>query len=323
MQSPLVCVTGATGLVAGHCIKLLLQKGYRVRGTVRDLQQKEKFVWMNSFPKGENLQFAQVPDITKPEGFPEAFSGCDFVLHVASPVFAGGSDTAVEVAVKGTLNACEAALAAGVKRIVVTASMASICGNQRELNPAHIWTEKDWNETPGSDYSKSKVMAEKAAWDFVQKHPQLELATIHPAAVLGPCLNPTNITSTVKLFGMDLINTSKEVDGSKFGVVHAEDVAEAHIQAMIVPEAKGQRYCISSVDQWSTLRVAKVIKSHYPNIETPTHEKQETVLLDKSSDPSKVIALLGHPLRSAESSIVEMVKSFIDFGLVKDAVTTK
>jgi nucleoside-diphosphate-sugar epimerase len=309
----LVCVTGATGFVASNCIRLLLERGYRVRGTVRDLKQVEKYRALQSFPNAAtNLQIVQVPDITKPEGFPEAFKGCDYVLHVASPVFSPSPDV-VEIAVRGTMNACEAALAAGVKRIVVTASLASMCGNQREANPAHVWSEKDWNNAPGSNYSKSKTDAEKAAWDFAKANPSLELATVHPSLVLGPVFSSDMITSSAKV-GFD-IASGKKYDSFKFGVCHICDVADLHVKVMEAPEAKNQRYLVSSIEQWSPLEVAKSIKKLYPHLEIQTSE-QSLDLMKVSSDPSKAIALLGHPIKSAESAIIDMVNSFIDHGLI-------
>jgi len=203
--------------------------------------------------------------------------------------------------------------------MVITASMASICGTQREKNPDHVWTEKDWNENPGSPYSLSKTKAERAAWEFIEKHPQLEITTIHPAAVFGPCFHKDLISSSARGHGLELADGTKKdgvAGGSKFGVVHIEDVSEIHILAMLKPEAKNQRYAVSSVDQWSDLKIAKIMKQKFPWLRTPETETTATPLLDVSSDCTKATSFLGRPLKTPESAIAEMVQSFIDLGVV-------
>jgi nucleoside-diphosphate-sugar epimerase len=117
------------------------------------------------------------------------FKGCKYVVHCASPVVFQAEDPERDIikpAVEGTTNVLRAAVAAGVTRVVYTATMASICGSQREKDPDHVWTEEDWNDAPGTHYSRSKTLAEKAAWDFAKEHPQLEFVTIHPSYVIGP-----------------------------------------------------------------------------------------------------------------------------------------
>ena len=100
------------------------------------------------------MTFIKLPDITKADGFAALCAGATDLLHVASPV--GNSelsaDEYVRQAVSGTVNALEAAQALGVEHVVVTCSMASVCGSQTEKDPAHVWTETDFNDAPGSNY---------------------------------------------------------------------------------------------------------------------------------------------------------------------------
>jgi len=316
-----VCVTGATGFVAGHLIKLLLSEGYRVVGTVRDLHREEKLTPLKRLKNAsENLELKQIADISKYEGFVEAFQGCKCVFHLAAPVFDKSPDI-VQIAINGTLNACKAALEVGIKRIVLTASMASI-GNSKDADSSHIWTEKDWNEDPDTPYSKEKSEAERVAWNFVKDLPGLELVTIHPSVVLGPALGKNLISSTILHHGLHLVDGTmkdqvKGGNSERFGIVSVHDIAEIHFHAMRAKDAKNQRYLVSNPEQWSHLRVAQTIKKHFSSLNVPESETERTELLDRFVDCSRAIDLLGHPLKKAEDAIVEMVQSFIDLGVVR------
>lgn len=315
-----VCVTGATGFIAGHLIKFLLNEGYQVVGTVRDLHH-EKLASLKELPHAsKNLELKEIPEVSRYEGFVEAFKGCKVLFHLACPVFTKRPD-AVQVAIKGTLNACKASLEVGIRRIVLTSSMASIL-NSSDADGSHIFSEKDWNEDPANDYNKEKVEAERVAWNFVKEHPELELAAIHPALVLGPALGKKLISSTILYHGLHLLDGTLKKKGAekddKFAIVSVHDVVEAHYRAMKVSDAKSERFIVSNPEQWNHRKVGQVIKKHFPSLDVPAFEIQESEdLLDKFVDNSKVVELLGHPLKKAEDAIVEMVQSFIDLGVVK------
>jgi nucleoside-diphosphate-sugar epimerase len=321
----LVCVTGANGLVAAYCVKLLLESGYKVRGTVRDpSDSKNDFLKTLVLSKAENLEIVKLEDICRKEDFEGVFDGCTYVMHVASKVEFNVGDEAINSAVKGTTYACEAALKAGVKRLVLTATMASVCGDQILRNPNHIWSEEDWNDNPGSFYSKGKTLGEKVAWDFTKEHPELELVTIHPACVFGPVYT-SNVTSTAKMFALEMITGGaakrQQIFAHKFGICDGRDVAEAHLKGMVVPEAKGQRYCVMNVPQYSGYFVWQTITKNFPPLKK-LEEKSDTEFTpptcrNPSGDSSKVVKLLGHPLIDAETSLIDTVASFIRLGVVK------
>jgi nucleoside-diphosphate-sugar epimerase len=320
-MSERVVVTGATGFVAGHLIKLLLSEGYHVVGTVRDLKREEKLSPLKQLPNADkHLELKQISDIAQYDGFVEAFKDCKTVFHLAAPVFHKTKDI-VQIGVKGTLNACKAALECGLKRIVLTASMASVL-NSSDVDGSKIYTDEDWNENPTTPYSKEKVEAEKVAWNFVKEHEELELATIHPSVVMGPALGKKLISSTILHHGLHLVDGSmKECKGGKeerFGIVSVHDVVEAHVKAMKVGSAKNHRYLVSNPEQWSHLKVAELIRKKFPSLEVPKTETESTgKLIDKFVDCSRVVDLLGHDLKKSEDCIIEMVQSFIDLGVLK------
>jgi dihydroflavonol-4-reductase len=189
-----VLVTGASGFIAIHCIIQLLEQGYPVRGTLRSMNRENelrktiaKFVQAD-----ERLTFIQA-DLLEDAGWAEAVRGCDYVLHVASPFPLGtpkDENDLIRPAKEGTLRILRAAAENGVKRVVLTSSNAAISAGYPYSKKN--FDESDWSlpDSPTIDpYSKSKTLAERAAWEFMQNLPEghlLELAVINPGLVLGP-----------------------------------------------------------------------------------------------------------------------------------------
>jgi dihydroflavonol-4-reductase len=216
--------------------------------------------------------------------------GCHGLAHVASPVdLTGNADEAemVRMAVAGTERAMRFAASAGtVRRVVVTATMASVCGTQRDKNPDHLWSEADKNDNPGTPYSKSKTAAEAKVCDHGSRSACLSTAsvliltddsralwmlqvwelaaefdhlygvtTVHPAVVLGTLLPAQPVTSTMGLLKQVF---DGKVMPSMFGVCDAVDVAKVHVAGLTRHETAGQRYLVCSKDQWSTLELAEM-----------------------------------------------------------------
>ena len=194
MENDLILVTGASGYIASHIVKKLLEKGFRVRGTVRSLKDEKKVAPLRKLvpnPKHE-LELVEA-DLLKEETWINAVKGCTYVLHTASP-FPNSSpkdeNELINPAVNGTLYVLRACVQDGVKikRVVLTSSIAAIAGANFEQN--RTYTEKDWPKVEALDpYSKSKTMAEKSAWDFLEQRkknnlPCFELAVINPGYVM-------------------------------------------------------------------------------------------------------------------------------------------
>ena len=194
-----VLVTGASGWVGGHVCAELRSAGFAVRAAVRDpAAARVKFL------ADMGCTLVRVPDLLSDEGWADAMKGCQGLAHVASPVDLSGTanDTEmVRMAVDGTERAMRFAAAAGtVRRVVVTATMASVCGTQREKNPNHLWSEADKNDNPATAYSKSKTAAEAKVWELAAEFRHLyAVTTVHPAVVLGTLLPGQPVTSTMGL----------------------------------------------------------------------------------------------------------------------------
>ena len=245
-QSPIL-VTGATGFVAAEIIKQLLADGYRVRGTTRDVEVAKRRGELTSLEGSERLELVAA-DLNDSDAFTEPMSGCEYVIHVASPYILAVEDPQrdlVDPAVNGTLSILESASEnPSVKRVVITSSFAAISNGPREES----YDETDWNTTASlnhSPYAFSKTQAERAAWDYMEAADRhFDLIVINPTGVIGPSL--VDRVNQTHEFMVGITNgQSPAIIDIGFPVVDVRDVARAHIRAMENPSASG-RYLVSA-----------------------------------------------------------------------------
>lgn len=239
-----VLVTGASGFVASHIVRLLLERGHRVRGTVRSLAKVDELAFLRAFAGAdERLELVQ-GDLLSEGSFDQAAQGCDAALHTASPYVLDVTDPQrdlVDPAVKGTENVLRAcARSATMRRVVVTSSMAAITD---EPESDHELTEADWNEKSSLErnpYYFSKTMAERAAWGFMERErPPFDLVVINPFLVIGPSFTPS-LNPSNQLFVDLLKGTYPGVMSLTWGFVDVRDVAEAHVRAIENQGARGR-----------------------------------------------------------------------------------
>ena len=268
-QKEQVLVTGASGFIASHCIIQLLDRGYRVRGTMRNMPRADEMRAVIERHAGTvaGLSFVEA-DLLEDAAWDSAMEGCAYVLHVASPVpidTPKDPDALLRPARNGTLRVLRAARDHGVRRVVVTSSTAAV--SYGEGGRAHAdFTEEDWTDPDGpgvSPYARSKILAERAAWDFVRTEGNgLELAVINPSLVLGPVLE-TDFGSSAELIRRLLKGDFPGCPRLGFPVVDVRDVAALHIAAMEMPEAQGHRFLCANEFMWIG-DIAKVLREHLP-----------------------------------------------------------
>ena len=266
-QETTVLVTGGTGFVGVHCILQLLQQGYRVKTTLRSMKRKDEVLDMlkeGGIQHFEHLEFFET-DLTKDDNWDKALAGCDFVLHVASPIYLKvpkDENEMIVPAVEGTLRVLKAARNAGVQRVVMTSNFGAV--GYSHTDTTKIITEESWtdpNEKGLSAYNKSKVLAEKAAWDFIQREGgSLELATVNPMGIFGPALGP-DISSGFELLKKILDGSMKRIPNITIGIVDVRDVADLHIRAMTHPAAKGQRFLALAGGIMTLPEIARLLKN--------------------------------------------------------------
>jgi len=340
---PRVLVTGGSGFIGGHCILQLLDQGYLVRTTVRSLgRESEVRSVLNGagMVNSDALSFVAA-DLTSDAGWADAVAGCDFVLHVASPVHVEqveNEDDVIVPAREGTLRVLRAARDAGVKRIVLTSAFHAVAYGYQHTD--HLFTEDDWSvlDGPGvTAYTKSKTLAERAAWDFVAAEGgSMELATILPVAVMGPVMGK-------EISGSNHI-IQRLLDGAMPGypdlwipIVDVRDVASAHLLALTTPEAAGQRFLISSGPAIAMKQIGVILKAglpdaagHVPSRSIPDAVVRIGSIFNKELRPivpdlgfarkmtsRKARLVLGWQPRNPKDAILATAESLIEKALVK------
>ena len=338
-----VLVTGGTGFVGAHCILQLLQQGYRVKTTIRSLSKKDKVIEMlknGGLINFSNLTFFEA-DLTTDKNWGEAVKDCDFVLHVASPIFLERpkhEDEMICPAVDGTLRVLKAARDTGVRRVVMTSNFGAVGYSHKDKTS--LITEQSWtdpNEKGLSAYNKSKVLAEKAAWEFMRREGGgLELAVINPMAIFGPSLGP-DLSSGFGLLQKVMDGSMKAIPDISLGIVDVRDVADLHLRAMTHPEAKGQRFLALAGGTLSLLEIAAFLKEKMPEVTKKTsttplptwlvrllalfNEKAKAIRplvgIYRNTSNEKARKLLGWKPRSNEEAVLASAESLVRWGAVK------
>ncbi len=339
-----VLVTGGSGFIGSHSIIQLLNAGHQVRTTLRSLARESDvraMVRQGGTEAGSRLSFVAA-DLTKDAGWTDAVSGCEFVLHVASPFPADlpkHEDELIVPAREGALRVLRAARDAGVKRVVMTSSFAAIGYGQGARSAP--FDETNWTNPNAEDvtpYVKSKTLAERAAWDFVAREGRgLELSAVNPVAIFGPVLGSDFATS--------ILLVQRMMDGAFpglprlcFGAVDVRDVVDLHIRAMTNPAANGERFLAVAGDFLWIVEIARVLKDRMgaaakrvPMRQLPNWVVRLAALKDpavkqfipelgkaKNATSEKARRVLGWTPRSREDAIAATAESLVRLGLLKD-----
>lgn len=260
-----VLVTGGSGFVGSHVIVRLLNAGHVVKTTLRSLKREPEVRAMlknSGADEGERLSFFAA-DLERDEGWADAMVGCDYVMHVASPMpkeEPKDEDELIIPARDGVVRVLRAARDAGVKRVVFTSTCGAIYyGHPAQQAP---FDETSWSNLEGemSAYVKSKVLAERAAWEFMAREGgALELSVINPAGIFGPVLGP-DFSSSIEIVTR-LIDGMPGCPQIYFGVVDVRDVADLHLRAMTNPAAKGERFIAVAGEAMSMFDIAKLLRA--------------------------------------------------------------
>jgi dihydroflavonol-4-reductase len=337
-----VLVTGGSGFIGGWCVIGLLNQGYAVRTTVRDLKREStvRATLGKAVDAGalDRLKFFAA-DLMSDAGWDAATQSCDYVLHVASPLGVAepkNPDVLILPAREGAKRAVNAAIKAGVKRVVLTSSVAATSrgtGGGDWTSDETVWTDPD---KPGvSAYSRSKTLAERAAWDLIKSSKgTTTLATVNPSLVLAPVLS-TDFSDSVQVIQRLLSGKVPGIPRLGFNVVDARDVADMHIRAMTAPEAAGQRFIAAGKFAWmgemAALLRAKLGKdaAKVPTRKVPDFVLRLVALFDRDLgavtpnlghkhdySSAKAQSMLGWRPRAMEDTVIECAKSLIAAGAV-------
>ena len=250
----IVLVTGGTGYFASWMIVSLLEQGYVVRSTVRSETSAEalrELVARQGLPT--NRLTLCIADLLQDGGWLAAAEGCHAVMHIASPMGQGQGRKVdlITPAREGTLRVLRAAEQAGVQRVIVTSSaIAAQSADGQTIADETVWTDTRPKST--SNYARSKTLAERAAWDYMQAQPRrFSLTTILPGMILGPVLRGP-VTGSVELISRMLGGRMPALPRIGFSIVDVRDLAQLHILALQSPAAAGERFLAVSDFLWLT-----------------------------------------------------------------------
>jgi nucleoside-diphosphate-sugar epimerase len=345
MSGEMVLVTGGSGFIGAHCILQLLSAGYRVRTTLRSLAREAAVRAMlktGGAEPGAALAFAAA-DLMSDTGWAEAASGCDFVLHVASPFPAGipkHEDELILPAREGALRVLRAARDAGVRRVVLTSSFAAIgYGSEPAGRP---FSEEDWTDPNSATigaYVKSKTLAERAAWDFIAREGgALELAVVNPVGVFGPIL-AADTSASIQIVQRLMAGSIPGCPRLSFNIVDVRDVADLHLRAMTHPDAKGERFLAVAGDSMTMQEIARLLRARMgaaagrvPTGALPDWVVRLLALFDtsvtqvvselgkvKRASHEKASRVLAWSPRSNEDAILATAESLVRLGLLRNS----
>ncbi len=253
-MTPRILVTGGTGYIAGVLIRQLLAQGWQVHTTLRDRAREPALRALLGVAPGDERLRCFAADLMADTGWAEAAAGCSHLAHLASPLPVGVPRDANELIVPardGALRALKAARDAGVRRVVMTSSVAAISYGHGP--GAHHLTEADWTRLDAPDvppYVQSKTVAERAARDWVAREGGgLEFCTVNPSVVLGPVASADYSASVVIVQSL-LQGRLPALPRIGFGVVDVRDVAELHWRALNAPGMAGERFIADAGFLW-------------------------------------------------------------------------
>lgn len=337
-----VLLTGITGFVGSHTAIQLLEKGYRVIGTLRTMKRADsiKRIIAQHTSYADRLSFVEA-DITDEKIWEKLMVGVDYVQHIASPfpkIMPSDENDLIIPARDGNINILSAAAECKVKRVVITSSGAAVQYGQAPEQRSKVFDETDWTDLNQKNdltpYFKSKTIAEKAAWDFIKNdHSGLELAVVCPGLILGPLLEE-DFSASANVVIKILDGSMPMVPQIGWEIVDVRSIASLLILSMEQPQAAGQRY-IGSSGYLTFNDMSGILKKAYPEMKIPSRKLPnfmvrilslfdatlKPVLLDlgteRKMDHSKAVNDLGWKPIKPEETVLSCAASIFQLGIVK------
>ncbi|KAK2643443.1 hypothetical protein Ddye_025206 [Dipteronia dyeriana] len=319
-QNDVVCVTGGSGCIGSWLVRLLLDRRYTVHATVKNLNDDKETAHLRALEGADTrLRLFQI-DLLDYDSIVAAVSGCAGVFHLASPCIVDRvldpQKELLDPAVKGTINVLTAAKAAGVRRVVVTSSVAAIIPSPNwpadKVKAEECWTDVEYCKQKELWYSLSKTLAEQAAWDF-SKESGLDVVVVNPGPVLGPVIPPTLNASMLLLVRL-LQGSNETYEDIWMGLVHFKDVAVAHILVYENPSASGRHLCVEDISHFGDF-VGKVAEL-YPEYNVPRLPRDTQPGLLRTKDAGKKLMELGLQFIPMEEIIKDSVESLKSKGFI-------
>ncbi|CAH9097222.1 unnamed protein product [Cuscuta europaea] len=292
----IVCVTGGAGYLASFLIKTLLERGYTVHATLRNLGDPTKVGLLKELPHAETKLKLFEADVYKPYEFAPAIRGCQVVVHMATPLQHTQQSTEyknmLEAAVAGVRSIADSCIRSGtVKKLIYTATVMAASPLRdnatcfKDTMDETCWTPFDF-PTPYHidsfvDYARSKTLAEKEVLGYNGKG-DIQVVSLVTGAVGGRETLQSWMPESLGLFVSQVTNDKKRYEGLRFleelvgkvPIVHLEDVTAAHIFCMENPEINGRFLCANSY--LKSAEIASFYQHHFPAITIPQEFIEDT-----------------------------------------------
>jgi nucleoside-diphosphate-sugar epimerase len=338
-MTDLVLVTGVSGFIASHVTAGLLEKGYTVRGTVRNLDKGQRIVDSLTSNGADTSRLELVEaNLDSDAGWKDAVKDCRFVQHIASPFpleAPSNREDLVPAARAGAMRVVEQALGAAVERVVMTSSMVSMMGQpgrgDHMLVKEDDWSDPDWR--PLTAYPVSKTRAERAVWDYAETHNvKTRVSTICPGLVFGPDTYDNGGASLAIIKGL-FSGQFPMMPRIAYPIVDVRDCASLHIKAMTTKDAGGRRLMAASNTLWIS-DISTILQEAYPKAKLPTREMANWLVkiagvFDQSvksivpdvgtfheADAAYVTSLTGVIPRPAKDAVLAAAESLIENGRI-------
>lgn len=324
-----ILLTGATGFIGAQVLDNLLARNIRVRVAVRDKVKGDSLLETRR-PYAGQIDIALIKDFKEASAsLDEAVEGVDGIIHVASPFsydIKSNEEDLVRPAINGVTSLlASAAKSTTVKRVVLTSSFAAVVDIDRKAPPRFDYTAKDWNPQTYEDsvdekstsvvaYRGSKKFAELAAWDFVKENkPDFDIVTLCPPMTFGPPVHPIANISKLNESNATLWQVAQGKDLPVARVpfwVDGRDLAHAHVEALLRPEAGNKRYTVTAPDRFSYQVAADIIEKTFEWARGKVQQPAQRQQIDDSHDLDghTAAAELGITYRSFEESVVDTIR---------------
>lgn len=299
----LILVTGASGFVGKWTTVELLKRGYAVRGTVRSIATKGEQVRKAVAEQAgadslERLELVEA-DILDDKGWADAMRGVTAVMHIATAIRADepkDQSVVIRPAVEGTERVLRFTHEAGIKRFIMTSSIATVGYGHGQTSGRRVYDETYFTQFEKMRwtwaYCVGKTMAERATWAFAKAN-GLEVTTIHPGAIIGPPLDEDASISIMLVTGL-LDGATPALPSNGFSIIDVRDVAEMHVAALANPESIGQRY-LATADYMPFPKVAATVQELFPSHKITMRTVPDWII--------RIVAMFGGPARQIINDI--------------------
>ncbi|KAL6616310.1 hypothetical protein ACP70R_038580 [Stipagrostis hirtigluma subsp. patula] len=315
----LVCVTGGSGFIGSWLVRLLLNRGYTVHATVKNLGDEGETKHLQALDGADTrLRLFQM-DLVDPASVRPAIEGARGVFHLASPLMLQAQDPEKELlepALKGTLNVLRAAKDSGVARVVLMSSQAAMVPNPSwpadKVIDDDAWADVELLKKLQLWYNVSKTLAEKAAWDFAEKE-GLQMVVLNPGMVLGPFLTPS-VNASLHILLQLLGGVRLDLDAFYVGCVDVRDVAHSLLLLYESESAQGRHLCMESIER--LVDFTDKVADLYPEFPVQRVKEDKQGWVVRAKDPSKKLIDLGVRFTPFDKTIRDTVECFRSKALI-------